>query len=83
MDTNCSLQFQKRSQLFIGMHDEALSVVAMRVSDEYRSTLAIHGCNTTTRPTGFAEVVSDYFSIAFHANAFCRFCAPHGNDKLI
>jgi hypothetical protein len=31
---NSRFQFQKRSQYFIGVHNEALSVAAMRVSDE-------------------------------------------------
>jgi hypothetical protein len=30
VDTNRSFQFQKRSQLFIGSHDEPFSVAAMR-----------------------------------------------------
>jgi hypothetical protein len=37
-----SLQFQKRSQLFIGTHHETLSV-AMRVNDPVCSPLRIHG----------------------------------------
>jgi hypothetical protein len=35
-------QFQKRSQLFIGTHDETLSV-AMRVHNPDRSPLGING----------------------------------------
>jgi hypothetical protein len=30
---NCRFQFHKRSQLFIGTHNETLSVAAMRVSE--------------------------------------------------
>jgi hypothetical protein len=30
-------KFQKRSQLFIGVHDQTLSIVAMRVSNPDRS----------------------------------------------
>jgi hypothetical protein len=36
------LQFTKRSQLFIGAHDETLSV-AMRVNDPDRALLTING----------------------------------------
>ena len=34
-------EFQKRSQLFIGMHNEALSVVAMCISNPNYSPLAM------------------------------------------
>jgi len=37
VDTNRSFQFQKRSQLLIGAHNEALAVVAMRVNNPDRS----------------------------------------------
>jgi hypothetical protein len=36
------------------MHDETLSVVAMRVSDKDCSSFAIHSCNTAPTPTRFA-----------------------------
>jgi hypothetical protein len=42
MDTNCSFQSHKRSQLFIGTHDKALSV-AMRVNNPDRSSFNIQG----------------------------------------
>jgi hypothetical protein len=35
------LQFQKRGQLFIRMHNEPLSVVAMRIHNPDRSPLGI------------------------------------------
>ncbi len=35
----------------------------MRVSNKDRSTTRIHGCNAAPTPTGFAEIVSDYFRI--------------------
>jgi hypothetical protein len=53
------LKFKKRSQLFVGVHNEALTVVAMSVSHEDRSPFAIHRCDTAQAPTGFAEIVSD------------------------
>jgi hypothetical protein len=41
MDTNRPFQFQKRSQLIIGVHNETLSVVAMRVNNPDCSPLRI------------------------------------------
>jgi hypothetical protein len=38
---NCPLQFQKRSQLFIRVHNEPLSVVAMRVNNPDRSPASL------------------------------------------
>ena len=35
-------KFQKRSQLFISVHDETLSVLAMRVCDPDRSPVGIN-----------------------------------------
>jgi hypothetical protein len=40
--SNRRFQFQKRRQPFIRTHNETLSVVAMRVSDEYRSPVGIN-----------------------------------------
>jgi len=37
------LQFQKRRQYFIGLHNETLSVVSVRVSNPDRSPLNIQG----------------------------------------
>jgi len=39
----CGFKFQKRSQLFIGSHNETLPVAAMRVNGEDRSPFAIEG----------------------------------------
>ncbi len=39
---NRKVKLQKRSQLFIRTHNEALAVVAMRVPDEDRSSVRIH-----------------------------------------
>jgi hypothetical protein len=36
-------KFQKRSQLFVGVHNESLSVIAMRVDNPDRSSLTIDG----------------------------------------
>jgi len=35
---NCSFAFNKGSQLFIRMHNEALSIVAVFVCDNFRMT---------------------------------------------
>jgi hypothetical protein len=40
---NRRFEFQKRSQLFIRVHNETLSVVAMAVNDPDRSPVGIHG----------------------------------------
>jgi hypothetical protein len=50
-------------RLFIRVHNETLSVVAMRVSNPDRSPLAIHGSNAAPTPTGFAEIVTDDFPV--------------------
>jgi hypothetical protein len=54
-------KFHKRSQLFIGSHNEPLPVIAMRISNEDCSPAGINRCNTAPTPTGFAETVGDYF----------------------
>jgi hypothetical protein len=41
--SNRRFQFQKRSQLFIRVHNQALSVAAMRVCNPNRSPLRING----------------------------------------
>jgi hypothetical protein len=40
---NRRFEFEKRSELFIRVHNEPLSVIAMRVSNEDRSPVAIQG----------------------------------------
>jgi hypothetical protein len=39
---NCAFHFQKRRQLFIRVHDETLSVAAMRVHNPDRSPVGIN-----------------------------------------
>jgi len=39
---NRRFKFQKRGQLFIGVHNEPLSVIAMRVSNKDNSTAGIN-----------------------------------------
>ena len=50
-----------QAQETLSAFHEALSVAAMRVSNEERSRLMIHGCDTAPTPSGFAEIVSDDF----------------------
>jgi hypothetical protein len=57
-------QFEKRSQLFIRVRNETLSVVAMRVGNEDCSPIGINRCDAAPAPTGFAESVSDDFHYA-------------------
>jgi hypothetical protein len=44
-------EFQKRSQLFIGSHNQTLSVVAMWVSNPGCSPVRIHGWHAARIPT--------------------------------
>ena len=44
-------------QPFIRVHNETLSVVAMRVGNEDCSPVRIYGWHTAPTPTGFAEIV--------------------------
>jgi len=43
MDTNRPFQFQKRSQVYIGLHNKALSVLAVRVSNPDCSPVRVYG----------------------------------------
>jgi hypothetical protein len=52
-------------QQFIRSHNETLSVVAVRVSNEDRLPARIHGCNAAPTPTGFAQIVSDDFPVLY------------------
>jgi len=62
---NHRFEFKKSRQLFIRTHNKALSVAAMRVSNEDRSPFGIHGGDAAPTPTGFAELVSDDFPPLF------------------
>jgi hypothetical protein len=42
MGGNYSREFKKRSQLFVGVHNEALTVAAMRISNPDRSPVGIN-----------------------------------------
>jgi hypothetical protein len=45
-------EFQKRRQYFIGVHNEPLSVAAMRVNNPNRSPLTIQSRDPAQTPTG-------------------------------
>ena len=64
-----SFKFQKGSQHFTGVHNEALTVAAMCVSNEKRSPFAIHGCNTAPTPSGFAEIVGAEIDCKMQSNS--------------
>ncbi|SRR6266487_334260 len=51
-------EFDKRSQLFIRVHNEALTV-ALCGNNPNCSPFAIHSCNAAPTETGLAEIVSD------------------------
>src|SRR5439155_26193825 len=50
---NRRFKSHKRGQLFIPAHNEAFSVVAVRVSNQHRSPVGIHCCDAAPTPTGF------------------------------
>jgi hypothetical protein len=79
MDTNRSLQFQKRCQYFIRVHNIAFAVVAVCVSNKDRSPVCVHSCNTAPGLTGFAEFVGNQLPV-FHT-AILSFDLACGNDK--
>jgi hypothetical protein len=61
--TKRRFQFNKRGQLFIGSHNETLSVSAMRISNPDCSPFAVQSCDTAPTPTGFAEIIRDNFPV--------------------
>ena len=58
VDTNPPFQFQKRSQLFIGTHNETLSVIPVCIDNPDCSSAQIDDGNTAPTPTGFAQVIT-------------------------
>jgi hypothetical protein len=60
---NRRFKVQKRSQLFIRVHNETLPVVAVCVSNEDRSPVGINRRDTAPTPTSFAQIVSDDFPV--------------------
>ena len=75
VDTNRPFQFQKRGQLVIRTHNEAPSVVAVRVNNPDRSPLQINGRNAAPTPSGFAEIVRNGLPILHKGAGFLPPCA--------
>jgi hypothetical protein len=69
LTANRRFEFQKRSELFIGVHNEALTVVAMCVCNPDCSPARIHSRDAAPTPTGFAQNVSDYFPVPHMSRA--------------
>jgi hypothetical protein len=59
------LQFQKRSQHFIGTHDETFSI-AMSVNNPDRSLFKIESSDLAQAPIRFMEIVGNDFLLSFH-----------------
>jgi hypothetical protein len=75
-------QFDKRHQLFIGAHNETLSVVAMRVNDPDCVPVQIHGGNTDPTPTALLRLsvmISQYFTL----NTSSLYLGCHYFDVLV
>jgi len=56
-------EFHKRSQYFIGAHNETLSVVAVCVNNPNCSSLGIYRLRAAPTPTGLAEIASDHLIV--------------------
>jgi hypothetical protein len=54
--TSRPFKLNKRSQFFIGVHNEPPSVAAMCARNPDCSSTRIHGRDTAQTPTGFAEM---------------------------
>jgi hypothetical protein len=61
--TNLRFKFEESRQFFISSPNETLSVAAMCVNNPDCLPLRINGWDTAPTPTGFAEIVSDDFTI--------------------
>jgi hypothetical protein len=57
------IRVQQKQSTFIRTHNEMPSVVAVCVSNPDCPPLTINGRNAAPTPSGFAEIVSDYFPI--------------------
>jgi hypothetical protein len=69
---NRRFEFQKRSQLFIRVHNETLSVVAMAVNDPDYSPVG----GAAQTPTGFAEIISDKLCSTAFTHGIVPFSLP-------
>jgi hypothetical protein len=62
---NRRFEFHKRSQFFIGTHNQTLSVAAMRIGNEDCSSFAIYSCNTAQLQPALlrlSAIISQYFT---------------------
>jgi len=62
-DSRRSLSKASSLRFLLSFGDETLSVAAMCVNNPDRSPVGINRCDAGPTPTGFAEIVSDYFPI--------------------
>jgi hypothetical protein len=49
------------------MHNEALTVIAVCIGNEDRSSVGINRCDAAPTPAGFAEIVSGDFPVSCSA----------------
>ena len=79
---NRRFQFNKRSQLFIHVHNETLSVAAIRVNNPDRSPVAIGRRNVAQTPTALLEIVGDDFPILHKVRDFASLCCVSIGKRL-
>jgi hypothetical protein len=58
-----AFKFKKRAEFFVGVHNEALSVIAVRIRNEDCLSVGINRCDAAPTPTGAAEIVSHNFPV--------------------
>jgi hypothetical protein len=76
------LQLQKRAQDFIGAHDETLSVAMRSTIQIVRPSESMAETPVPT-PTGFAQIVSDYFPNASSCRAYADEKAPTARNAAM
>jgi hypothetical protein len=74
-------KLQKNSQLFTRVHNETLSIVAMRVCNPDRLSVGINRLDAAPTPSCFAEIVGDNFPIP-HAPPQHSNEVPEGTIKV-
>jgi hypothetical protein len=62
-DPELPIRVPDRSQLFVGMHNKALSVIAVCINDPDRSPFKIHNFDPAQTESGFAEILSNDFTV--------------------
>jgi hypothetical protein len=66
--SNRRLQFDNAVRFFVRSHNETLPVGAVRVCNPDCSPFGINRCDAAPTPTGFAQIVSDDFSVPFRGS---------------